>query len=189
MGSKYYYLVASLPVLEFGEKTTISYEAFFDDCSRILSERDFQLICQAKYNQDSGPNGQNALFDSWAVFNRNLHNEIVRFRAAKNGKDPSQYLHGEAYQDPFIAQEIAQAAKGINLLATERALDIFRWKKLDDLLQGHHFDFEVLIVYALKLQILQRHQEISSSSGHDTFVQYKEFKAPQTDSTQVSTSA
>ena len=56
----------------------------------------------------------------------------------------------------------------------EKALDAFRWKKFDELMSGHSFDLDVVIVYGLKLQILDRHHQFASPKGQEKFVHYKE---------------
>ena len=183
MSSKYYYLVASLPILEFGKNPPISYDDFLNNCRRILSEGDFKIISSANYYADPEPSGENNLFDAWAVFNRNFRNETVYFCCQKKGKDPSKFLRGEPCRDPFCAQGIDQASKSQNILLMERHLDMMKWQQLDEMLQGHHFDLDVLIVYALKLQILERHADIDSSKGRDVFEEYKKFEASEKDLT------
>jgi len=43
-----------------------------------------------------------------------------------------------------------------SIFEAERALDLERWRLLDELSFGHYFDFDALLIYALKLKILER---------------------------------
>ena len=44
-----------------------------------------------------------------------------------------------------------------------------QWDKLDDLAAGHHYDHEALIIYKLKLQILQRWWSFDQEKGMKIF--------------------
>jgi hypothetical protein len=44
-------------------------------------------------------------------------------------------------------------------------LDEARWRMLEELCVGHYFDLDFLIIYALKLLILERWQRIRTADG------------------------
>jgi len=178
MSSKHYYFVASLPILEFGLKPPVSYQSFTDDCERLLSSEDFDIIKEARLDLYKEPQGKNPVFDAWAEFSRSFRNEIVRLRLQKAGKGPFDYLRTEGlWIEPFLAGYVSQAAKSDDPLSAEKFLDQIRWQKLSELAIGHHFDLGFLIVYALKLQILERYKAIGSPKGKETFEEYKRFDA------------
>ena len=54
-----------------------------------------------------------------------------------------------------------------DLLEAEKLLDRTSWQFLDELEQGHYYDLEFLMVYGLKLKILERHQEYATSKGRE----------------------
>jgi len=121
---------------------------------------------------------QTLSLDSWFRFNQNLRNELAWARALRAGKDPLLHIRGSRAYEPLFIDVVAQAAKAPDPLASEKLLDRFRWQCLDGLLYGHYFDIEVLLVYAFKLQILERYQEIESSKGQEIFAEYKKLEMP-----------
>ena len=96
-------------------------------------------------------------------------NEIASFRAQNLNKDPLKYIQGVKEDEPQLREIVGEAAKNANLLEAEKILDRARWQFLEDLASGHHYDMECLIVYGLKLNILERHQEYNSPKGKSAF--------------------
>jgi hypothetical protein len=47
------------------------------------------------------------------------------------------------------------------MLEAEKALDLERWQLLEELACGHYFDLDALLIYALKLLILERWAKIN----------------------------
>lgn len=177
--SSYYYLVASLPTLNFQSASFLSYQDFLKNCQSQLSEKDFHAVAQATLQHDEVIGGADETLNSWARFNRAFGNEMARFRAVRFGYDPADYMRGEKSVNPYLAETVAQAAKNTDLLAAEKFLDGARWKFLDDLLIGRFFDVAVLIVYGLKLQILDRYQTMELPKGKEVFNHYKNYRIPE----------
>lgn len=159
--------------MDFHAKAPITYEQFLESCRSELSEQDFAMIKAASLDYDGEPVGRNALFDNWLRFYRGLRNELAWFRAQEFNKDPYDHMRGDRHVESVIVDIIAEASKSANPLVAERALDRVKWQKLEELLQGHYFDLEVLIVYAIKLQILDKYRKINSSEGPEKFTEYK----------------
>ena len=162
---EYYYLVASLPLLEFGMKMPISYEDFFSSCREQLSSKDLEAIKRAKIAPTEEAKDPYPTLGQWKRFDITLRNELSRYRASKKSKDTAAYIRGEGYLDPFIATEAHWAANEASPLEAERFLDRFRWETIEELEREHYFDIDYLIAYALKLQILGRWQRIVDSEG------------------------
>ncbi len=114
---------------------------------------------------DTGNNVANA----WMRFNRDFRNELVWFRAKHANKDPLKFTRGVKENNPRLREVIQQAAKMSDLMGAEKVLDWARWQFLDDLASGHYHDFESIIVYGLKLKILERYQEYRSPKGKQIF--------------------
>ena len=158
MKHHYYYFIASLPLLEFGMRKPPSYDAFLNRCEEQLSPDEVKLVKGIKTT---------ALLKEWKKFDTTLKNEIVKCRAAKKGKDPLRYIRGEGLQDPFVARFARRITREDSPLEAERALDRFRWEKTEELSQGHYFDIDFLVTYALQLEILERWERINSGGGID----------------------
>ncbi|MDO8489642.1 MAG: DUF2764 family protein [Candidatus Omnitrophota bacterium] len=164
MPSYYTYLISSLPMLHFSVNPTISLEEFLGRCAQLISERDLLLIRQViskdAYALDLP---KNSILLKWKEFDLALRNELARARAARKKINAEKFLRGGASFDINITH-IAQASlRQSTILEAERYLDLERWELLDELAMGHYFDLDFLLIYALKLVILERWGKISSS--------------------------
>ena len=162
---EYYYLVASLPLLEFGMKMPVSYEDFLSCCQEQLSIKDLETIKRTKIAPTEEAKDPCPTLREWKKFDITLRNELSRSRASKKSKDAAVYIRGEGYLDPFLAIEAHWAINEDSPLEAERFLDRFRWERIEELEREHYFDIDYLIAYALKLQLLERWQRIDSEGG------------------------
>ena len=176
MGTAYYYLAASLPMLDFNSEPPFSYQSFLENCQGLVRGEDFQAMRQASEGVHADEEvSSNETVAAWQAFEDAFRNEIAWFRANEVNQDPSDHVRGDRSVDPLVVEALAQAAKSSDLFEGERILDQVRWDFLDTLAQGHFFDLEFLIVYAVKLKILERYKEISSRRGRDVFEAYTDF--------------
>jgi len=67
---------------------------------------------------------------------------------------------------PAHLREIFEAP---NPLLMEKKFEEKKWILLEEREYGHHFDLEVLIIYLLKLQILERLATFDDKKGEATF--------------------
>ena len=162
---EYYYLTASLPLLEFGMKMPVSYEDFLSCCEEQLGIKDLETINRTKIAPTEDPEDTCPTLREWKKFDTTLRNELARYRASKKSKDAAIYTRGEGYLDPFLAIEAHWAINEESPLEAERFLDKLRWEKMEEIEREHYFDIAYLIAYALKLQILKRWQGIASEDG------------------------
>ena len=165
MKEAYYYLIASLPLLEFGTKTPFTYADFLSICEEQLSSGDLKIIKETRLAPLKNPDSRCLTLKEWNKFNITLRNEIAKVRTSRQGKDAGRYIRGEDYADPFIVSFAQWIVNQDSPLEAEISLDRLRWEKLDDLGKGHYFDIDYLVTYALKLQILARWEQINSSDG------------------------
>ncbi len=154
--SQYYYFIASLPMLEFGMKTPISYEDFLTRCKEQISDRDLEIIKGALIS---------STLREWKDFDTDLRNEIARARANKKAKDLDKYIRGENYLNPFMAGIAHWAVSQESPEEAELYLDRIRWERIEELKKGHYFDIDFLSAYALQLQILERWDNINKEGG------------------------
>lgn len=163
--SQYYYLIASLPMLEFGTRASILYSDFITHCQEELHTSDMKIIERVKIRPFEDMKDSSPTLREWKRFDTSLRNEIARSRAVRFAKDPSQYIRGENYPDPFVSGFAHWAVSQDSPIEAERFLDQLRWEKIEELEKGHYFDIDFLITYALKLQILERWDRINSGRG------------------------
>jgi len=154
--SQYYYLIATLPMLEFGMKAPFSYEELLARCKEQISDRDLEILKRGLNSSTSR---------EWKDFDTDLRNEIARARANKKAKDPDKYIRGENYLNPFMAGIAHWAVSQESPKDAELYLDRIRWEKIEELKKSHYFNIDFLIVYALQLQILERWDNINKDGG------------------------
>ena len=170
MPSYYIYLISSLPMLHFATRPVLSLKDFLNRCAELIGKTELDLIKQVistdAYALDASGIG---VLLKWKAFDLALRNELVKARAIRK-KIPGERFLRQSAQSAQSAQSdinithIAQAAlRQVSILEAERYLDLERWKALDEIGCGHYFDLDFLLVYALKLVILERWVKISSS--------------------------
>ena len=179
MGHTYYYFAASLQMLFFDSRPPLSVESFLEDCRRLLTGQDYDLMRKLLNEEDLDPDSPNPVWNAWVRFNRNFRNELTWYRAGRLNKDPQRYLRGLRFSEPFLAEQIQQASKMGNPLEAQKSLDKARWRFLDEMESGHYYDLEFLFVYGLRLKILERHQEYHSPKGRDVFWELRRMQFPE----------
>jgi hypothetical protein len=106
----------------------------------------------------------------WRRWEINLRNELVKIRAQKLGVDAYEFIVPSTFM-MGTAELAAEASGMINPLEAERFIDRARWSYLEELEVGHYFDVERLVVYALKLQLLERIALHERERGQERFEQ------------------
>jgi len=162
----YTYLVASLPMLNFGSKPPLGLKEFLARCAELLGDKDYRLIRNAVSTQGFALDGRlTPALLRWKAFDLALRNELAKARAARRKTDASRFLRG-GQASAIQAMHLAQTAlRQPNILEAEKYLDGARWHELDEIASGHYFDLEFLLVYALKLVILERQSMIGTEAA------------------------
>ena len=171
MPSYYTYLISSLPLLQFANKPALTLHDFFSRCAQLIPQSEAALIKQVvsadAYALDISRPG---ILLKWKEFDLALRNELVKARELRKKVDHLRFLRQDTHFDINITH-IAQAAlRHTSILEAERYLDLERWKALDEIARGHYFDLDFLMVYALKLAILERWVKIEAADK-DTLIE------------------
>ncbi|MFH1457623.1 MAG: DUF2764 family protein [Candidatus Omnitrophota bacterium] len=165
MSGYYIYFISSLPMLHFGAKPPMALERLIQLSAELLSQEDVRLleacpqqnIYEQKFNQPT--------LKKWRTFDTALRNELVKVRSSRKKIDPAKYLRQDGFTEPAISHLALNAYRSPSILEGERLLDAQRWRFLDELALGHYFDLDFLIVYALKLLILERWEKIKTADS------------------------
>jgi hypothetical protein len=166
MPSFYTYLIASLPVLNFGSKVPFSYADFLGRVAKFIPEEDFALLEGLPDYSADNYRGGNPLLEKWFYAEITLRNELVRIRASRRHIDPHKYLRPhDGYVSHWVNRIILAAQRNPSCLEGEKILDELRWQVLEELSLGHFFDLDFLIIYGLKLLILERWDKISQANS------------------------
>lgn len=176
MGRSYYYFAASLPMLGWESKPPMTVESFLEECQRLLDNSDYTLMHALLTQDDPQVGTEDPVANAWIRFNRNFRNELAWFRAGRLNKDPLPFVRGHRWPDPFLAEQIQQAARITNPWEAQKAMDKIVWRFLDELATGQYFNWEFLFVYGLKLKILQRHREYHSPAGRQALYELRTMK-------------
>ena len=162
----YTYLISSLPLLQFGMKPPFSYQRFLQICQEKIPVQEMSILERITITGDY-PFADVPLstLHKWRIFDTALRNELVRIRAARLGRGEEDYLRQQGHTEPAISRIAMNAHRNPSILEAERMLDEERWRLLDALSVGHYFDLDLLVIYAIKLLILQRWQRIRATDS------------------------
>ena len=164
MPAYYTYLISSLPMLNFFARAPFTTEDFFTKCKNLIPEKEFEIL-RGVGGQDIcslASQGSGSL-RHWANFEIALRNELVAARAARKKIDALKFLRPGPSPQAEISHLAMAAYRSASILEGERILDQARWNFLEALSSGHYFDFDYLLVYGLKLKILERWDKIQKA--------------------------
>ncbi|NQT23086.1 MAG: DUF2764 family protein [Candidatus Omnitrophica bacterium] len=158
MGDKYYYLIASLPYLDFEKDTPITREEFLEESKKWLSAEDFRQLEDVDINDTEIKKDDPDLIKGWKGFDLELREELARIRQARrnnlNEKIPPSFLEVFNKTTPLLMEKEIQKK---------------RWFFIQELEFGHHFDIGALLVYYLKLQAKERLDSFDRDKGKEVF--------------------
>jgi hypothetical protein len=172
MSAYYIYLISSLPALSFSNKMPFNLEELFVKCKGLIPESAIETlrnICCEDTHSLGTVSGQT--LKKWINFEVALRNELVRARASRKKIDPLKYIRLPDFPEAHISQIALAAYRSSSILEAEKILDEERWIFLESLNLGHYFDFDSLLIYALKLKILERWEKIQKADKQALFNQ------------------
>ncbi|MDY6861798.1 MAG: DUF2764 family protein [Thermodesulfobacteriota bacterium] len=166
MGRQYYYTLNSLPHLFFNKPLPINKEVFFAICRTELDTKDFEILQSVSLFQTESDQSSLTVLKEWHKWERGIRNELVRLRAENLGIDAGLYLRDDDY-DLSCSSVAAEVFNVESPSAAEEMLDGARWRFLEELETGRYFDKERLVIYYLKLQLLERRSIFNTEKGHE----------------------
>jgi hypothetical protein len=167
--AQYYYLVSSLPYLRMNEEEAVKTEEFMALCRPWLGSYDMQLLMGAGINRPfSGQYGHEVL-EKWKNFETGLRNSLVSYRAKNLNVEPKRYFRPVDDIDAGIESKVAETASEASPYSAEKKLIELRWRYLDNLESDYHFDIGYLLVYFLKVQLLERLGRFNKQAGEKVF--------------------
>lgn len=173
MTKSYYYFVSSLPSINFDGRPPFSLEAFLEDCRRLLSSNDYISMVNVLSDAPERSSFNNKTIKAALELYRQFHNISAALRATRAGKNPLDYIRGEMAQNTRIIEFIQQASKQDNLYEAEKIIDRAKWGFLDEIAQGQYFNFECVVIYGLKLKMLERYEGLRSAKGAEEYQRFK----------------
>ena len=155
---KYYYLIAELPTLFFGKEAAMTIEKFLAEAQNWMDARDYHILSQVDMNDFDAKKRVNPVYDEFKLFENQIRSDIALWREA-------QKKNQEYKPSNFPVSMIKEG----NPLEIEIRFMELRWQFIDELEREHHFDLGFLILYYLKLQILQRYYIFNKEQGLKKF--------------------
>jgi len=151
-------------MLSFFTRAPFSLEVFFMKCKNLIPEKEFEILSSVGQQDLSVLNIQSIdSLKQWGNFEIALRNELARARSARKKIDSLKFLRLPDSAQAEISHLAMAAYRSISILEAEKILDQGRWNFLENLSIGHYFDFDYLLVYALKLKILERWDKIQNA--------------------------
>ncbi len=165
MSAKYYYLIASLPQLALGQRPLISAEGFLKQCEGSLTDKDKGIISSAGIDSLMPKEDDPEALTDWKHFDTHIRKRIEDIRLLKkHGLNIHDKLHS-------MVKEIFEQE---NPLLSERKLCEIRWAFLEGETLKYNFDINALVIYFLKLQLVNRLFVFDKEKGKAIFAQLTE---------------
>lgn len=171
---RYYYTLAGLPMLFFDQTFPLTFDELLYMCRGNIAEEDLLLLEAVSLEpKTAGPQEVRSTFacealDRWYSWEGALRNELVHLRASKLGWEAERYRR-EGELETGVLSAAKNAAAQDSPSAAEELLDRARWNFLDELETGKFFELTNLVVYTLKLKILQRRGNFTREKGEEKF--------------------
>jgi hypothetical protein len=170
--SAYYFLIAQLPQLNYGQTPPMSPEAFKELAQTKLSVQDAALLdyCTLGATVIEEKPTPSAFINEWRKRERTLTFNLAQARVAKLKREGIS-AGFDVPHDSVDAENQAKTAVGMeNPLEAELFLDKGRWDAIEDLTGVTYFDVNVIYAYLLKLKLIARKASFTTEEG---FAEYK----------------
>ena len=170
----YVYFISSLPMLHFGMKPPFSFEKFIALAANFIPEADTEALKKCSINGDYTYGQKYPDLKKWQDFDTALRNELVRVRSSHKHIDGSKYLRDYEDLQLHLSHLALSSHRNPNILEAEKMLDEERWRALEELSFGHYFDLDFLILYGLKLLLLERWERAHTADSHKVLAEVLE---------------
>jgi hypothetical protein len=162
----YYYFLAQLPSLAYGQQPPMTSGQFRALCAENLDKEDLNLLprCTLSFSGEKEPALKSGGFiDDWTRWNRTLTLHLARYRAQALKREVSL---PEAPAVPVSAEGAAKnAVTQESPLEAELILDKARWDELSELEGIEPFSVNKIFAYLLKLELMERRRAFNAEKG------------------------
>lgn len=151
MGNSYEYLITSLPFLQLNVSPGINLDELNLRVAENVSASTFKKFQKTDFwKLDYCPTSAVvAMLD----FKKRLTFELAEIRKAK--------VESKAFTTEIFSSEFAL----LNPLDAELAINRELWKKMNELIFEHNFNLSEILIYKLKLQLLERQFSFDADKG------------------------
>lgn len=165
----YYYLMSSLPYLKFVGSPPLAFADLEEMCSPWLGPRDRAEFERARIDVENVESAaiRSRTLRHWYAFEHSLRNELVKMRSRRLGVSPDPHLRKDPGEDPELTESVEDLVEGLSPLNAEIELLRLRWDFLVGREWACDFDLNELIIYSLKLQLLERLSKFEAERGRE----------------------
>lgn len=168
MPADLFYFISTLPTLRWSEKAPLSYANFMEKCAENMGGDYAQRLALLQLLPSEEP--KSLIARQWLEFEAFVRNTVAEIRKAKLRRQNIVFTrHETSHLSPSDAKRIEEIMAIASPLERENALDLFRWKYLDDLAAAHFYDDSILEIYALKLLLLEKQASRQLAKGQEAF--------------------
>ena len=154
----YYFFSASLPEIRPGETPPMTLAEFDADAELQLAPRHYRMLVE----EDPAAR----VYGGMRRFEEYLRTRIAEKRAEKL-RIPADFPEPEAFYGEVDA-ELGRIS-ALDPAERERAVDLLRWRMLDELTWGNEFDFDHICAYRIKLRLAEKYRGRDAKSGRMSF--------------------
>lgn len=160
---KYYYLVASLPVLALGEPAPCTAAEFRARCEGVLSPvdaRELRGLLEGRAGE-----AQSAFARGWFAADTQLRNAAARLRATPLAVEAKGFLREHPGFTAALEKAVVDAFAKPHPGERELELDRCRWLVADELAREDAFGLPTVLAFAIKLQLAERWAALTDEAG------------------------
>jgi len=162
-GGYYYFLMSSLPVLEWDAPPPLSSDRLLDLAAGWVGARDLEALRNITLLPGRAPCCKaDARWQAWETFLRNL---LVMHRTRRYGAVPDPYLRPVVDGPHSIVRRIDEIVKIEDAWERETAIDRLRWEFLEEVAGPSPFSFDALAAYRLRLLLLEKRARYDDERG------------------------
>ena len=180
MKEQYYYVITSLPYLSLSEELPIGKGDFLANCEKCLKKPDYDILESVSLFDVENNEAPLDIIRRFFKWERGVRNSLVRLRAKSLSIEPDEFVRDEIV-DHSQAHLAEVAFNADSPLMAEEIFNKARWRYLDELEFGHYFDIERLVIFFIKLQILERISSFDAGKGMERLNAVVSQGAPDTD--------
>lgn len=169
MASDFIYILSSLPMLSFEGEGAVDYKDFLETCKSLVTPKEYKKLCELSLRTKSDKDDGLSVLKVWDHWGTAMNEVIALWRAHRRKTDAALYLHPvrEAYPNDVRRLEAILQMKGIH--EKQDAWELLQWNRLEELADAEYFNFSALIVYALKLLLLEDRRKRTAETGKAAF--------------------
>ncbi len=158
MAGKYYYLVSSLPRLILDRPSPITRDGFLSECVKWMDADTYSRLASIDSGDLQPKEGDGAVVSNYKSFDLYLREELAEVRKIKRegGREKISLFVKDIFdrRDPLLM---------------EKGIQEKRWDFLDAKEFDCDFDINLLQIYYLKIQLLERLAKFNKDRGMNIF--------------------